>query len=131
MANRSKLMLAALVSGVALSAASLGEAPKHRIAPAPKRPPAKAVVSDPAEPPLKAEVSTGGPSKPVTAAGTTVKFDTPGSSPGTATLTFKGAAPMRFSLTLAKMPSYDLGELTLSSGSLSLAVGQVTGSPST
>jgi hypothetical protein len=38
---------------------------------------------------------------------------------------------MRFTLTLAKMPGCDLAELTLTSGGVSLAVGQVTGNPST
>jgi hypothetical protein len=95
--------------------------------PAPKRPPAKAIVSDAAEPPMTVDVSTAGPAQPVTAVGTTLKFNTTGAWQGSAGLTFKNTAPpMRFTLTLAKVPNYDLESLTITSGSLSLAVGAVS-----
>jgi hypothetical protein len=126
----SKLVLAALVAlaVVGTTGAYLGElAPVT--SPAPRRPPTKALVSDPAEPPLKVEVASGGSGVAVAsgARGTTVKFDTPGGWQGSAGLTFKdGAPPMRFTLTLAKMLSYDLESLTLVSGGLALAVGPVS-----
>jgi len=165
MTNSSKLMLAALVSGVALSAAS-GEAPvqlQRGIAARPGAPgPAeKAPASDPAEPPLKVEVSysspgAGGPgvggmaprgiavrgpgaaagassvSVATGAKGTTLTLSTPGSYRGTGKLTFKNSAPpMRLTLRLEGMPNQDLGELTLGSGALKLAVGAVGAGPTT
>jgi hypothetical protein len=128
----SRLAVMALATTVVLSGTAFGLRYLLPGPPAPKRPATLAAVSDPAEPPLKVEVSTGGPAKPVTAAGTTLKFDTTGASHGQANLTFKNASPpMGFTLTLAKMPSYDLESLTIASGSLSLAVGPVSASPTT
>src|SRR5687768_14281150 len=122
MTSSGKLALAALAALAVVGSTTGGYYPVKlapATTPAPKRPPAKAIVSDPAEPQLNVELSFGpAAAKQVTAAGTTLKFDTPGSWQGSAGLTFKnGAPPMRFSLTLAKMPNYDLGSLTLSSGS--------------
>jgi hypothetical protein len=134
MRSSGKLVLAALVALVAVGMTGAGFVlfvPPAVTSPAPKRPPAKAIVSDPAEPPLTAEVSLGGPAKPVTVAGTTFKFDATSPWQGTAALTFKNAPPMRFTLTLAKMPAYDLESLTLSSGGVSLAVGNVSASATT
>src|SRR5262245_19319516 len=109
----SRLAVMALAATVVLTGPALGLRYLLPGPPAPKRPAGKPPASDPAEPPLKAEVSTGGPARPVTAAGTTLKFDTTAAPHGQAGLTFKGASPpMRFTLTLAKMPSYDLESLT-------------------
>jgi hypothetical protein len=129
----SRLAFVALAA-VALAGAARGKEIAPVPQPAPKRPPAKPLVSDPAEPPLKVEVSSGGSGVAVasSARGTAVRFDTPGGWQGSAGLTFKdGAPPMRFSLTLAKMRSYDLESLTLVSGSLVLAVGPVSAAPTT
>jgi hypothetical protein len=116
---------------------------------------ATAVPNDPAEPPLKVEVSYGNSDldarmirevrtgrvvrggaraaadKTVAVAssarGTLLTLNTPGTWQGSAKLTFKDSAPpMRFKMKLARMPGYDLQALTLSSDSLSLAVGGVT-----
>src|SRR5262249_58664482 len=104
----SRLAVMALAAPVALAGPALGLRSLLPGPPAPKRPAGKPPVSDPAEPPLKVEVSTGGPARPVTAAGTTLKFDTTGASHGQAGLAFKGASPpMRLTITLGKMPSYD------------------------
>lgn len=130
--KRSMLVLAALAPFV-LTGAYLRELSIISV-PAPKRPPAKALGSDPAEPPLKVVASSAGDGPAVTssARGTVVKCSTSGGSRGSAALTFKNAAPpMRFTLTLAKMPNYDLASLTLVSGTLSLAVGPVSASPTT
>lgn len=126
----------AFVTLVALAAAARGglEIEVPLISPAPKRPPAKAAVSDPAEPPLTVAASSAGPSPAVTssARGTVIKLNAPGSSRGSVGLTFKGSAPpMRLTLTLAQMPSYDLESLTLNSGTLALAVGPVWSAPTT
>src|SRR5262245_2316839 len=136
MRSSGKLVLAALAALVAvgMTGAGLYIVPPAATSPAPKRPPAKAIVVDPAEPQLNVDLSFGPTAaKQVTAARTTLKFDTPpGSWQGSAGLTFKnGAPPMRLTLTLAKMQNFDLRSLTISSGSLVLAVGQVTGSPTT
>jgi hypothetical protein len=126
----SRLALAALaaLAVVGTAGAYLGElAPVT--SPAPKRPPTKALVSDPAEPPLKVEVSADGSGVAISSGprGAAVRFNTPGSSQGSAGVTFKNAAPpMRFTLTLANMPNYNLESLTLVSGGLSLAVGPVS-----
>jgi hypothetical protein len=104
--------------------------------PAPKRPAALAPVRDRAEPPLKVEVAfPGAPAQPVgavsSARGATLRLNTPGEYHGGAALTFKSAPPMRFTLRLTRMSGYDLESLAVSSGSLSLAVGQVSASPTT
>jgi hypothetical protein len=102
--------------------------------PAPKRPQPQAAVSDPAEPALKVETSLAGAGLSVasSARGTVLKLNTPGGWQGTAGLTFKdGPPPMRLTLTLVKMPSYDLESLTLVSGKLSLSVGPVSAAGTT
>src|SRR5262245_17673438 len=133
---KSCMLALAALAAVALTGAARGglelEAPMT--SPAPKRPAAKAPVSDPAEPPLTVEVSSGGSALSVASSerGAALKFNTPGSSQGSAGLTFKNAAaPMRFTLTLAGLPSYDLQSLTLVSGKLALAVGPVSATPTT
>jgi hypothetical protein len=129
--KRSMLALAALAPFV-LTGAYLREIAIAEV-PAPKRPAAKAPVGDPAEPPLKVGLVTGGSGVAVasSARGTAVKFNTSGSWQGSAGLAFKNAAPMRFTLTLAKMPNYDVESLTLTSGNLALAVGPVSSSGAT
>src|SRR5262245_3802721 len=99
--------LAALVA-VGMTGAGFGVVPPAATTPAPKRPASPAPVSDPAEPPLTVEASSGGSGATVagSARGTAVKFNTTGAWQGQAGLTFKsGAPPMRFTLTLAKMPN--------------------------
>jgi hypothetical protein len=109
---------------------------------APKRPADKAPVSDSCEPPMTVEARYG--AVPVaeqsrqavavtgSARGTRLTLTTPGGWQGQAGLTFKNASPpMRFTITLARMPSYDLESLTIASGSVSLAVGHVSASPTT
>ena len=81
--------------------------------------------------PSRARPLAGWAGRPVAVAagprGTTLTLDTPGSWQGRAALTFKGSVPpMRLALRLMKMPNYDQEVLTLTSGSLSLAVGPVT-----
>jgi hypothetical protein len=130
----SRLVLAVLAP-VVLSGAALREL-VPATSPAPKRPPAKALVSDPAEPPLKVEVALGGPAQPAAVAGsargTTVKFNTTGSWQGSAKLTFKNCAPpMRFALKLAGAPPSDRLSLTLSAGPVSLRVADVTATAAT
>jgi len=142
-------------------APAVEEAPKVRAPAARPAPGAKAPAADPAEPPMTVEVSyTGaaggampgpvpgapgaraapgarrGPAADVAvstgARGATLTLDTPGGWQGSARLAFKDAAPpMRLTLTLAKMPNYDLESLTLTSGKLALAVGPVSASPTT
>jgi len=143
-------------AGLALAAAHgkdiliLPEAAKPQV----KEEKATAVANDPAEPPLKVEVSfgnsyqdarlirevrrgggarggAGAAAQAVTVAssarGTMFTLNTPGTWQGSAKMTFtQGAPPMRFKVKLARMPAYDLQALTLSSDSLSLAVGGVT-----
>jgi hypothetical protein len=119
--------LAAVVfAGVASACRSLPPAP-----PAPPRPAGAAPVSDPAEPALRAEATFGGPAQPVAVAGTALKVNTSGAWQGSGSLTFQDAAPMRFTLTLARMPNANLESLTLSSGTLSLAVGPVSAGSTT
>jgi hypothetical protein len=66
------------------------------------------------------------------ARGTTLTLKTPGGWQGSTSLTFKnGAPPMRFSLILAQLPSYNLESLTVASGNLSLAVGPVSAGATT
>jgi hypothetical protein len=128
-----KLAVAALAA-VALTGAALGGLIVPLTQPAPKRPADKAPASDPAEPHLKVEVSAGGSGATVTgsARGTAVKFNTSGPWHGSANVTFKNSAPpMRFSLILAQMQSFNLESLALTSGCLSLAVGPVSASPTT
>jgi len=99
---------------------------------------ATATSSDPAEPPVQVEMTDSNLYTPrgglaahkveVTsgAKGTTLKLPTSGSYTGSASVTFKNSAPpMRFKMELSRMPSYDLSSLTLTSGSVSLSVGQV------
>jgi hypothetical protein len=125
----SNLAVAALVAGVALVGAARAKDIAVLAPPAPQRPAGKALVNDPAEPPLNVE---GAAAVTGSARGTRLTLNTTGSSQGQAGLTFKNAAPpMRFSLTLAKMPSYNLETLTLSSGNLSLSVGPVSAGPTT
>jgi hypothetical protein len=131
--KRSMLAFVALAA-VALTGAARGKEIAPVTSPAPKRPPAKAAVSDPAEPPLKVEVSADGSGVAVasSARGTAVKFNTSGSSQSSAGLTFKGCSPpMRFTLTLSKMPNYDLESLSIVSGNLALAVGPVSAGATT
>jgi hypothetical protein len=129
----SRLAVAALMAGVVLAGAARGEKMPVPTQPAPKRPASLAPVNDPAEPPLSAEVSSGGSGLTVasSARGTTLKFNTPGTWQGSAALTFKRSAPMRFTLTLAQMPSYNLEALTLTCGKVSLAVGPVSAGATT
>jgi len=96
-----------------------------------------AAASDPAEPPMQVEMTSaayhtrGGvnPQKVAVssgARGTVLKLPTTGAYTGSAELTFKNSAPpMRFRIELTGLQSYDLSSLTLTSGSVSLAVGQV------
>jgi hypothetical protein len=138
---KSRMLVLAALAPVLLTGTRLREiAPVS--SPAPKRPAAKAPASDPAEPPLKIEARYGAVPVPEqarqavavasSARGTRLTLNTPGGWQGQASLTFKGCAPpMRFTLTLARMPSYDLGSLTLVSGKLALAVGPVSATPTT
>jgi hypothetical protein len=132
--KRSMLAFLALAA-VLLPAAPGGYGPLviPMSSPAPKKPAGTAPVSDPAEPAPKVELSSGGSGLSVasSARGTAVKFRTTGAWQGSAGLTFKGAPPMRFTLTLAQMPAHDLASLTVVSGSLSLAVGPVSASATT
>jgi hypothetical protein len=133
MMKSSRLAVAALAAVVFAGAASACKLPALT-SPAPPRPAGQAPVSDPAEPPLSAEVSPGGSGLTVasSARGTTLKFNTTGTWQGSAGVNFKeGAAPMRFTLTLAQMPNYNLESLTLTSGGLSLAVGPVSAGSTT
>ena len=131
--KRSMLALVALAAAAAAAGAGFGKGRPLVSSPAPKRPPTKALASDPAEPPLTVEASGGaGLAVASGARGTALKFSTSGAWQGSAGLTFKNAAPpMRFTLTLARMPNYDLESLTVVSGSLSLAVGAVSASGTT
>jgi hypothetical protein len=131
--KRSMLALVALAAAVAVAGAGFGKGIALVEAPAPKRPPAQAPVSDPAEPPLMVEAQGGaGLTVASSARGTALKLNASGSWQGSAALAFKsGAPPMRFTLTLARMPNCDLESLTLVSGSLSLAVGAVSASGTT
>src|SRR5947208_3366059 len=118
---------------------------------------AGAAASDPAEPPMTVEVSYGNDREMILrnerfaarggavparrgqkvevasgARGTTLTLNTPGAWQGSAKLTFKDSAPpMRFTLKLARMPGVDLQSLSLSSGAVTLQVGQVTTSETT
>lgn len=98
-------------------------------------------AATPPEPPVKVEASLnaaagGRATRGVTAgavettsgpAGTKLKLATHGSMSGSWSLDFKsGPPPMRFTLTLTRMPNYDLSTLTLTSGKLSLPVGRVS-----
>jgi hypothetical protein len=130
---KSRMLVLAALAPVLLTGARLREIAPIT-SPAPKRPAAKAPVSDPAEPPLNVEVSSGNSGVAVAsgARGAAVRFSTPGSWQGSAGVTFKNAAPpMRLTLTLARMPNYDLQSLTLVSGNLSLAVGPVSAGATT
>jgi hypothetical protein len=139
MATIGKLAIAAMTALVLVGTA--GARLREVVAvtsPAPKRPAGTAPVADPAEPPLAVQASfdngaapTPGARRPVAVAGgprnTTLTLDTPGLWHGSASLAFKGEAPpMRLSVRLMKMQAYDLQALTLTSGSVSLAVGPVT-----
>jgi hypothetical protein len=107
---------------------------------------APSAASDPAEPTLEVEAVSGttgiisarrppgthqlrvssGPRAP------TLTVPAPHASNGLVRLTFRNAAPpMRFTLRLTGMPGCDLDTLRLSSGSLSLALGEVTTSATT
>src|SRR5262245_11357695 len=103
----------------------------------PKAPPAPA--ADPAEPPMTVEyqINPPGPFIPrdgrkgsvvgtltaaSSAAGAALTLHTPGWRDGWATLTFKGAAPMRLTMRLARLDEFDLANLSISSGELSLTV---------
>jgi len=144
----SKLMALALCALPALAGAAAAEKLVLRPQPAPRNQRVEAPAHDPAEPPLAVEVSfgataaygnmraaravggRGGAGAAVAVAGsargTTLTLSTPGSWQGTANLTFKNAAaPMRLTMRLAGMPSHDLSNLTLTSGSLALQVGAV------
>lgn len=59
------------------------------------------------------------------ARGTTLTLETPGAWQGTANLTFKSAPPMRFTTKLTRMPAYDLQTLNITSGTMTLQVGNV------
>jgi hypothetical protein len=150
-----KLVLTALMAIVAAAVAGAGFSPRVAVVPvpAPKRPVGKAPVADPAEPAMTVQATYddqapggapriprggrgGWTGRPVAVAagpkGATLTLDTPGLWQGWAALTFKNSAPpMRLTLRLAKMPNYDLESLTLSSGTLSLAVGPVSASVTT
>jgi hypothetical protein len=146
----SRLAVMALAATVLLTGPAFGLRYLVQGPPAPKRPADKPPVSDPAEPPMTVLASyddkapDGAPriprggrtGRPVAVAGgpkgVTLTLDTLGTWQGWSTLTFKNAAPpMRFTLRLAKMPSYDLGALTLASGNVSLTVESVSASPTT
>jgi hypothetical protein len=118
---------------IALPPPPAGEAPK-----------APAAVNDPAEPLLQVEMTSsagnfrrgGGGGQKVevasSARGTTLKVPTSGGYNGTADLTFKnGAPPMRFTTRLTGMQNYDLQSLSITSGSLTLQIGQVGTSATT
>ena len=138
----------AVAAAVILAGAAPGERCLLRplSQPASKRPAGLTAVADPAEPPMAVQASCdeGGlrppqsawAGRPVAVAagpkGTTLTLETPTWTQGRAALTFKNAAPpMRFSLRLLKMPPYDQEAFTLTSGTLSLAVGPVSASVTT
>lgn len=116
-----------------------------QVQPPANAPATKLAPSDPVEPPVKVEATQSGDvgaralqqaagalEVSSGARGTTLKLTTLGGYAGSAKLTFKTAAPpMRFTLKLARLPAADLSSLTLTSGSLTLALGGVSTSATT